>query len=91
MQGKLLDLILFRTKVKENSFNRIVSLWFPKLGTTTTSTTTTTAAPDTSVERFDEGTVDFNDFITESPDIASDESEDSNENKLEDFNAIFRR
>lgn len=70
---------------------RIVSLWFPKLGTTTAAPPTTEATLKESAERFDEGAVDFNDFITESPEMASDESEDSNENKLENFNAIFRR
>lgn len=65
-----------------------MSLWFPKMQTTT-------AAPplvEASTQRnFDEGAVDFNDFITESPDMVSTENEDSNENNLEKFNSIFKR
>lgn len=65
-----------------------MSLWFPEMGTTTTAAPSVT----TSTERnFDEGTVDFNDFITESPELVSTEDEDSNENNLEKFNAVFRR
>lgn len=49
--------------------NKILSLWFPSLQTTTTST----ASPffDTS-NSSDEGAVDFNDFITESPNDSSE-------------------
>lgn len=56
--------------------------------------TTTVAAPvTTSTQRnFDDGTVDFNDFITESPELdVSAENENSNENNLEKFNAVFKR
>lgn len=58
---------------------------------------TTSAAPSTleatTKRNFDEGAVDFNDFITESPDMVSSEGEDedSNENNLEKFNSIFKR
>lgn len=66
-----------------------MSLWFPEMQTTTT---TAPPAVTTSTERnFDEGTVDFNDFITESAELVSTEEEDSNENNLEKFNAVFRR
>lgn len=66
-----------------------MDLWFPKL-----YPTTTTPAPETSkiLPPFeDEGMIDFNDFISESPDLASTEEEDSNENNLEKFNKIFKR
>lgn len=70
--------------------------WFPQLETTTTSTTTESG--DISFiernedENVDEGAVDFNDFITEPTDTKSTEKEEeSNANKLDKFNAIFRR
>lgn len=67
---------------------RILYLWFPKLETTTT----TTAAPETtSSERtIDKGSVDFNDYITESLEADLSENEDSSENRIEKFNSVFR-
>jgi hypothetical protein len=73
----------------------MMSLWFPELQTTVAPVTTesTKLSPE-SLEKFDEGSVDFNDFITESPDMISSEIlelEDSNENRLEDFHSKFGR
>lgn len=64
-----------------------MSLWFPKLETTTTAAPATTSTQ----RNFDEGTVDFNDFITESPDSSVEDEENSDENRLEKFDAIFKR
>lgn len=65
-----------------------MSLWFPEMETTTTAAPPVTTS---TARNFDEGTVDFNDFITESAELVSTEDEDSNENNLEKFNAVFRR
>lgn len=75
--------------------HRILYYWFPHMQTTTTSTTTEAPGGIITFERrtddFDEGNVDFNDFITESPERSSVEDEDSNENRLEKFNSVFKR
>lgn len=72
--------------------------WFPQLETTTAPAATTESGDILYIERnedenVDEGAVDFNDFIAEPMDTKSTEKEEeeSNANKLDKFNAIFRR
>lgn len=55
---------------------RILNIWLPELQTTTTQAPTTTS---TQRSYFDEGTVDFNDFITEKPNSSEE---------IEEYNAI---
>ena len=71
-----------------------MSYWFPKLQTTTASSPTT--EPSTTQRNYDEGTVDFNDFITEQSELISSENDDddndeSSNNNIDKFNAIFKR
>lgn len=68
------------------NFHRILSLWFPKMQTTTETPIETTS----SERNFDEGTVDFNDYITESFESDSAENEVSSENRMLKFNETFR-
>jgi hypothetical protein len=65
---------------------RILDTWFPDLKTTT-------VAPDTKQNEIeDKKSLDFNDYITESSELETEENEESsNEKKLENFKAIFGR
>ncbi|CAO1428605.1 unnamed protein product [Diamesa hyperborea] len=54
--------------------NRILNIWLPELQTTTTQAPVTTS---TQRSYFDEGTIDFNEFITDKPN-SSEEIEDNN-------------
>lgn len=67
-----------------------MGLWFPELETTTATPTTTTESSTDSSMSVDEGNVDFNDFISESPELVSAEDEDSTD-RLKKFQKMFKR
>lgn len=68
-----MNLIVFLLLTFSLNCYRILNIWLPELQTTTTQEPTTS----TQRSHFDEGTVDFNDFITEKPN-SSEEIEDYN-------------
>ncbi|CRK89269.1 CLUMA_CG003028, isoform A [Clunio marinus] len=66
--------------------DRIIEIWFPKL-----QTTESPPAVSSEETNDDEGNVDFNDYISESPIEQLEDENKSSENNIDKFNAMFKR